>query len=323
MAKRALLIGIDHYDNVTGLNGCVADATALRDQLMRNDDGSLNYDCRLYTSPGAVVISRGFLRTQWQQLFDSFTDDIFFYFSGHGTPTQLGGYLVTQDASQEEPGLAMNDLLQLANQSKAREVLLILDCCYSGSLGNPPNLQGGSSIENQAQLRDGVTILAASRPTEVASEVGGHGVFTELVLSAIAGGAADIRGRVSAASIYAYVEQALGPWDQRPLYKSHASKLSPVRICRPAVEDEELRQLPQLFKTADGQYGMNPSFEYTHSSADAANVEIFNKFKKLRNARLLRTVAGDDLYFAALNSRSVELTQLGRFYWQLARNGRI
>jgi uncharacterized caspase-like protein len=65
-------------------------------------------------------------------------------------------------------------------------VLLILDCCFSGSIGNPPNLQG--EIENQALLREGVTILAASRPAQVSMEVGGHGVFTKLVMGALRGG---------------------------------------------------------------------------------------------------------------------------------------
>jgi len=323
MAKRALLIGIDKYDNVTSLTGCVADATAMSKLLQRNEDGSPNFECRTFTSPGPRVISRAFLREQWGQLFESFTEDILFYFSGHGTPTQVGGYLVTQEATNGDPGLAMNDLLTLANSSRAREVLLILDCCFSGSLGNPPNLQTGQSIENQAQLREGVTILAASRPTQVAKEAAGHGVFTQLVLGALDGGAADVRGHVSAASIYAYVEQALGAWDQRPLYKSHANRLSPVRRCRPSVEDTLLRELPTLFTTPDTPHRMDPSYEHTHPSANPANVAIFDKFKFLRNARLLRTVAGDDLYYAAIHSNPVELTPLGKFYWLLAKERRI
>jgi hypothetical protein len=119
-----------------------------------------------------------------------------------------------QDGSLEDPGLAMNDVLTLANRSKAQSVLLILDCCFSGSIGNPPNLQ--SDVENQAQLREGVTILAASRPTQPSMEVGDHGVFTNLVIGALRGGSADVRGRVSAASIYAYAEAALVPGSSAP-----------------------------------------------------------------------------------------------------------
>ena len=38
--KRALLVGIDHYQNLPQLTGCVADARCMRDPLERNADGS-------------------------------------------------------------------------------------------------------------------------------------------------------------------------------------------------------------------------------------------------------------------------------------------
>ncbi len=255
MTKRALVVGIDQYDRVGPLNGCVADATSMAALLDRNDDGSLNFDCRVLTSPGPVPITRAVLREQWDDLFRHFDGDVLFYFSGHGTPTSLGGYLVTQDGTPGDPGLAMNDIVTLANRSRARTVLLILDCCFSGSVGNPPNLQ--SDVENQAQLREGVTILAASRPTEPAMEVGGHGVFTKLVIGALRGGAADVRGRVSAASVYAYAEAALGAWDQRPLYKSHAARLDPIRTCEPKVSDAILRELPTYFRRPDYEFQLD------------------------------------------------------------------
>lgn len=324
MLRRALLVGIDDYDNVNRLSGCVADSRAMADLLGRNEDGSLNYDCQVFTAPGsAQKVTRAFVRGKWEELFADFNGDTLLYFSGHGAPTSIGGFLVTQEGTPSDPGLAMNELLVLANRSRARSVLLILDCCFSGSLGNPPNLQGDGSLENLAQLREGVTVLAASRPSQAAMEVGGHGVFTKLVLGALKGGAQDIRGRVSAASIYAYAESALGPWDQRPLYKSHASCLDPVRICTPHISDDLIRELPQLFVNPETPHVMAPSYEYTHESALPEHVEIFNKFKALRNAGVARTAAGDDLYYCALSSGTVVLTFLGRFLWDLASKGRI
>jgi Caspase domain len=321
MPKRALLVGIDKYDNVNSLNGCVADATAMADLLSRHHDGSINFECRLLTRPGPNSITKGDLRRNWADLFDSFTGDVLFYFSGHGTPTNLGGYLVTQDGSLEDPGLAMNDVLTLANRSKAQSVLLILDCCFSGSIGNPPNLQ--SDVENQAQLREGVTILAASRPTQPSMEVGDHGVFTNLVIGALRGGAADVRGRVSAASIYAYAEAALGAWQQRPLYKSHANCLDPVRLCEPRVSDLVVRELPTYFPRADYEYQLDRTYEETSDAAIPENVVVFKKFKQLQIAGLLKPKSGSDLYWTAERSGPVLLTHLGQFYLQLVKNGRI
>lgn len=324
MGRRALLVGIDEYQDpgIAKLSGAVADATAMRDVLARNEDGSPNYDCRLLVNPGSQSITRAQLSAIWRELFADGPDAALFFFSGHGTTTQLGGYLVTHDASPRDPGLPMNDLLQMANQSKAREVLLILDCCFSGSLGNPPNLQSGL-VEAQAQLREGVTILAASRPTQAAKEIGGQGVFTELVVGALSGGAADVRGRVSAAAIYAYVEQALGGWYQRPLYKSHANKLSPVRLCKAHVDDPTLRQLPTWFPTVGARLRLAPSYEHTDPAARPEDVAVFKKLQCLRDAGLLRATDGMDFYYAALGSKEVSLTPLGQYYWRLAKDGRI
>jgi hypothetical protein len=320
--RRAVLVGIDEYDTFRNLSGCIADAISMRELLKQHENGSPNYSCRLLTSADSQPITRATLRKEWQNLFREFTGEALFYFSGHGHPSVTGGYLVTQDATAIEPGLPMSELLQLATQSKAREILIILDCCFAGDIGDVPNvhLPGGSS---QAQLRQGMTILAAAGSMEYAKELGGHGVFTSLVMSALAGGAADVRGHTSAASVYGYVEQALGPWDQRPLSKSYADHLPPIRLCKPAVADEILRVLPDLFPTPDALYRMAPSHEFTHESANPDHVLIFNKFKLYRNAGLLRTVNGDDLFFAALNSNCVELTPLGKFYWTLAKKGQL
>ena len=50
------------------------------------------------------------------------------------------------------------------------------------------------------------------------------GIFTNLVLAALEGGAADLRGHVTPGSIYAYVDQALGAWDQRPIFKTNVTQ---------------------------------------------------------------------------------------------------
>jgi uncharacterized caspase-like protein len=216
----------------------------------------------------------------------------------------------------------MNDLLLLANRSMAKEVLLILDCCFAGSLGDPSNLKW-SSFDGYSQLREGVTILAASRPQAVAKELNGHGIFTDLILGALSGGGADVRGMVSAASVYACVEQTLGAWAQRPLYKSYASSLSPIRRCKPVIPDSVLRQLTKVFPKADSQVGLDPSYEPTDPSRNSANVEVFNMLKLYRNGHLLRTIDKDDLYYTAMESGEVELTPLGRFYWKLVNDGII
>ena len=118
MSKRALIVGINHYDHVNSLTGCVPDATAMEEVLARNADGSVNFECRLLTSPGPTAITKAFLRQQWRELFQDFRGDVLFYFSGHGTPTEGGRlHLVTQDGVPDDPGLPMEDVVTMANNS--------------------------------------------------------------------------------------------------------------------------------------------------------------------------------------------------------------
>jgi hypothetical protein len=322
MARRALLVGIDHYKQLPDLRTCAADAVALERLLHAHYDGSRNFDCRLLVSTEGEI-TRQVLNKGWHDLFDDFDEDILFYFSGHGGSNASGGFLVTHDGTGDYPGLSTDELLTLANNSDARTVLLILDSCHAGELGDPAALRGQGGALQRALLRDGVTILAASTAQGKAREGAAHGVFTSLILGALSGGAADVRGRVSAAAIYAYAEQALNAWDQRPLYKTYGDRLPPVRLCKPMVADRLLRTLPAIFATPDSQRFLDETYEHTSPGAKPGNVALFNNFKTLRNAGLLRTQSGRDLFYITQSKGWVCLTPLGQFYWLLARQGQL
>lgn len=322
MSRRALLVGINNYENVTTLNSCVSDTEAMCEVLSRHANGDINFECRALTAPGNERITKTVLLAHWRELFQDFRGDVLFYFSGHGTQNATGGYLVTQDGTVDDPGLAMETLVNMANDSRANTVLIVLDCCSSGSAGNAAVLQNPFG-EGRTLLREGVTILAASRGAQAAFDGGSQSVFTSLVVGALRGGAADIRGRVSAASIYGYAEAALGTWQQRPMYKSHAATLEPVRLCAPKVADEKLRELPHHFPRREHEYQLDPTYEETSPAAIAEHVTIFKSFKQLQLAGLLKPKYGDDLYWVAERSAHVVMTELGQFYWQLVQNGRI
>jgi hypothetical protein len=241
--RRALCVGIDEYE-FGQLAGCANDAQRMRAMLSTHQDGSPNFDCRTLIAPQGQkgLVTRGVLREHLQRLFKDPADVVLFHFSGHGTVNNLDGYLVTQDAARYDEGVAMSDVLKLANDSKAKEVVLLLDCCFSGQLGNPP------AIDNaKAFLREGISILTAGRGDQPSLEAGGGGVFTSLVVDALDGGAANLLGAVSAPAIYAFVEAALGAWDQRPLFKAHVSSVLELRCCTPPIERVLLRQLPTFF----------------------------------------------------------------------------
>lgn len=316
MAKLALLVGIDAY-MTSPLAGCVNDATRMAELLSRHADGSPNFECRKLVAPGAQV-TRTSLKEAVDFLFKKQAEVALFFFAGHGTVNNLGGYLVTQDAEQSDEGISMNDVLTLANNSPANQRIIMLDCCHSGALGQLP------AVNNiAAMITEGVTILSASRESEVSMEKEGGGLFTSLVCAALEGGAADVLGKVTTASVYAYVDEALGGWEQRPLYKNHVAKLMPLRYCTPAVELEILRRLPQLFASPSEELALNPSYEPCEPGHDPEQVKIFNDLMKLRNARLVVPVGAEHLYYAAVYSKSCRLTPLGVHYWNMANSGKL
>lgn len=314
--RRALIVGVDHYPGMP-LQGCVNDASHIAGLLDKNQDGSPNFSCKRLIST-EQSITRPSLRDQLQELFAHKADVALFYFAGHGTINKFGGYLVTQDYATNDEGVAMLDVLTLANRAKIDEVVIILDCCHSGAMGLIPALQS-----EQVQLREGVSILCATREFQLAVEEEGGGIFTTLICAALNGGARDVIGNVTVASMYAFVDQALGPWEQRPLFKSHVARLLPLRKCSPVIALEILRRLAEYFETADQEFPLDPSFEPTAKKPDPQNTKIFTELQKLRDARLLVPVGEEHMYYAAMNSKACQLTPLGQFYWQLAKEGKL
>jgi hypothetical protein len=212
----------------------------------------------------------------------------------------------------------MAEILRYANDSLAEEVVIFLDCCYSGTLGNPPD------IDNmRALLREGVSILTASRGDQPSVEAAGGGVFTSLAIDALAGGAADVLGNVSAAAVYSYIEAALGAWDQRPLFKAHVARVVPLRSCTAAVERALLRRLPVLFPLPAEDRALDPSYEPTSSSANAANAAVFSDLQALSRVYLVAPVGTPYMYDAAMRSLACRLTPSGRYYWRLAKDNHI
>jgi hypothetical protein len=260
------------------------------------------------------TIGRAELRGAVEKVFNGDCEISLFYFSGHGLIKSTGGYIVTPDAKKYDEGISMDDVLNIANHSKAKNKVVLLDCCHSGALGTPTLTGGGVAL-----LSEGLSVLTASRDSESALEVNGKGVFTALVVDALQGGAADLRGHVTPGSIYAYVDQALGPWEQRPIFKTNVTRFTSLRSVTPPVPLEKLRKLVMYFPNPQDEYVLDPSYEFTEKAANPANVEILKDLQKFVSVGLVVPVGEEHMYFAAINSKSCRLTALGYQYWRLVK----
>jgi hypothetical protein len=235
------------------------------------------------------------------------------FFAGHGYLSGLGGYLVTQDMRRYDEGISMTDVLTLASKSNSKEVVIILDCCHNGAFGQLPLLPA-----DQALLREGLTVLCASRSDESAIEVGGSGLFTSLVCEALDGGAASLTGEVTVASLYSFVDRNMGPWQQRPQFKANLARLAVLRSCDPLVETSVLRLLPQYFSSPDHLVSAYPPASSQSEMSSERQTKLAH-FRAYRSAGLIKTPAHGALEIDG----SVLLTSLGKYFWKLAYEQRI
>jgi Caspase domain len=322
--RKALIVGIDYYANGSGLYGCVNDAHSVAAVLGTHGDGSVNFGVMLMTATNAgSAIPRATLKDQVRALFADDPDIAFFYFAGHGHIEATGGYLCGSDSQLGDDGLSLGDVLTLANLSKARNKVIVLDSCHSGIAGNPPG-------RDATELSEGMTILTASTKEQYANEKNGSGVFTTLFVDALNGAAANLVGDVTPGSVYAHVDQSLGPWAQRPVFKTNVKKFVSLRRVAPPIALSDLKRLLEFFPEPGFQFPLDPSFEpeVTGRSEGAeppnpVNTAKFAVLQRYNRVNLLKPVGAPHMWHAAMEKKTCQLTVLGEHYRRLVEQGLI
>ena len=321
--NKALVVGIDKYAQCP-LFGCCNDANSIEELLAHNEDGSPNF----YVKKRLNVCTKGELKALIRDCFSGDDDTALFYYSGHGHIDSVGGYLVTPDYSRDDWGVSLFEVLQIANESHCKNKVIILDSCFSGFMGSI-----STDNQNTAVIKEGVTILTSSRNTESSAEVGGQGLFTALLIEALAGRAADVTGYVTPSGVYSYIDKALGPWEQRPVFKTNVTRFVSLRKVKPRISLESLRRLTEFFIMEDDQMPLDPSYEPTNTPEDKheliepyateEHTEAFSILQEMESVRLVVPVGTKHMYYAAMQSKSCALTALGKHYWKLVSRGMI
>ncbi|MCG8454802.1 MAG: caspase family protein [Holophagales bacterium] len=314
--RRAVLIGIDNYDTLGSLSSCCNDVTALRPLLAENID-SPNFECRC-SCGGPERISRIRLSELVDETLAPGADTALFYFAGHALSRPGDVELAGQESHAPGSGFSMAEFFSRARQSTVPEIIIILDCCHAGAAGQVPQLGGGVTL-----VRAGISLLSACRADEAAVEDQGRGLFSSRLCAALEGAAADVLGRVDVARAYAYLSESFGAFSQRPTFLTSTWRVQELRRCAPAVAPKYLRELPRLFHAAEAELALDPGYEPSEEPGDAEKERDFTILQKCRDAKLVKPVGEEHLYFAALHSKSCKLTELGRHYWALAEAGRL
>lgn len=92
--RKALIVGVDYYEHIGHLHGCVNDAHSVNAVLERHSDGTVNFaNPKLLTSTGpSSQVDRHQLKEAVRELFRDPAEITLFYFSGHGYLEDTGAF---------------------------------------------------------------------------------------------------------------------------------------------------------------------------------------------------------------------------------------
>jgi hypothetical protein len=249
------------------------------------------------------------------QLFADDSEVALFYFAGHGHIDATGGFLCPSDCTTGHDGLALAEIMNLANRSRARNKVIILDSCHGGAISSDPIRPETSEIS------DGMTILTASAAHQYSVEKGGGGVFTNLLVDALGGAAANLLGYITPGSVYAHIDQSLGPWSQRPVFKTNVKTFVSLRQVDPPLPSADLRRIVEFFPKPGFSFPLNPTYEPEHPTAVAERTAVFGILQKYNRVNLVVPVGATHMYHAAVEAKACRLTALGEHYRRIVAEG--
>ncbi|MBU4259279.1 MAG: caspase family protein [Desulfobacteraceae bacterium] len=128
---------------------------------------------------------------------------VFIYYSGHGAPNPKTGdaFLVPYDGDPsfiEETGYSLKRLYAKLDKLPAREIIVVLDSCFSGAGGRSVLAKGVRplvmNMDKQVFHSDRIAILSASSGSQISSthDKEGHGLFTYFLLKGIKEGNSEL-----------------------------------------------------------------------------------------------------------------------------------
>jgi HEAT repeat protein len=160
-----------------------------------------------------------------QTIEDLFSSDgeLLFYFYGHGCVRKNGsGYFATSSARNFEEGIPMSEVIKSAETSKAREIVLILDCCHAGAATEVTNVTI-SVLAEEAIKPSGRVVLAGCASNQNGWEMKADaeqkkmGAFSYHILKGLEGEASYGTGKVRGSMLGSYVTGVFKAWNQDPI----------------------------------------------------------------------------------------------------------
>ena len=200
----ALLIGINKYHNETHLNYAVADAERMHRLLTEKLDFPADNVFMLLDEEATLINIKKEMKKLYEVANDS--DRVLIYFAGHGITESLPkggeeGYLIPIEGDKDDlytTALPMSEMKRISKRVSAKDMLFLMDACYSGLMGVGNR---GLSLDESANISlrkiaagGSRTVITAGRKGEIAQENAewGHSPFVKNLVSGLEKGMADL-----------------------------------------------------------------------------------------------------------------------------------
>ncbi|MGE5492081.1 MAG: caspase family protein [Actinomycetota bacterium] len=185
--KVAVVIGVNKYadPSIPSLESALPDAQAVGQQLQEQ----LGYEVRVV--PDAT---RADIVTNLNKLSQEVgpNDSVTVYYAGHGylSDKTKTGYWIPADAKVTSPDnwISNSDIGKLLSNIPAKQVMLVSDSCYSGSLTKEQKITGaaGSLDPSGILSKRSVTVMSSGGEEPVSDEgKEGHSIFAYSFMSAL------------------------------------------------------------------------------------------------------------------------------------------
>jgi hypothetical protein len=216
--RYAVVIGIERYrQNLPSVEFASHDASIMREYLTKTLGYPDENVVMLLNEQAAKSDLEKYIERWLPNRVDK-DSSVLLYYSGHGAPnpTTQEGFLVPYDGDPtflEITGYSLKRLYEQMGKLPAREVLVVLDSCFSGSGGRSVIAKGARplvvSIENPLLTGDKVIVLTASSASQISStyDQKNHGLFTYFFLKGLQSAADEKKnGRIDLSELYDYVK---------------------------------------------------------------------------------------------------------------------
>ncbi|GFO55137.1 hypothetical protein GMSM_21440 [Geomonas sp. Red276] len=212
----AVVIGIETYRDIKGVDFAVHDAKTVQLYLTRLM-GYPEENVAFLPNERATKSDLEKYLGAWLKNRVTPQSTVFIYYAGHGAPNPASGepYLVPYDGDPnylETTAYPLKTLYAGLAKLSAKQIVVVLDSCFSGSGGRSVLAKGARPLVMSAEapfaLKENMVVLAAAGGSQISTsyDKGSHGLFTYYLLKGLKGeAAAGKEGSITVEGLYRYL----------------------------------------------------------------------------------------------------------------------